>query len=473
MKYKRVLSAALLLMFLFTMSVFSASAAENDQTNVSVQNGGCYTLDATDAYLGAGKIADNMGAAILFEPKSETMMYSLNPDAKMYPSSLVKILTALIAVEKGNLEEVVTVEQAILDSVPYGAASADLVDGEQMLLSDLLYCMMVGSANDAAAVIAHHIAGNQVSFVETMNSYAKELGCTATQFKNVHGLHHEEQFTTARDMAKILNAAIKNEAFMTYFSAIKHTVPATNKTPEPRDLSSQNFLMNTEKMELYFDERVLGGRTGITEAGLRCLATLAQKDGMQLISVVMDSKSTEDEKGNTSIYGSFNETKQLLDAGFNGYTVVQTLYEGQVLKQLQVKNGTNDVMIGSAKMAYSVLPAGAKVSDLSYRYVDEAEKPEAPITIGQQMSYVQVWYGSLCVGQAELVAMNGVPAQETEETPVEQKPIPKKNDSAAVIILLIVVGALVLVAVIRYGIPLYRRLRRKRLQKKRENRKKE
>ena len=89
------------------------------------------------------------------------------------------------------------------------------------------------------------------------------------------------------------------------------------------------------------------------------------------------------------------------------------------------------------------------------------------------MSYVQVWYGSLCVGQAELVAMTGVPAQETEETPVEQKPIPKKNDSAAVIILLIVVGALVLVAVIRYGIPLYRRLRRKRLQKKRENRKKE
>lgn len=472
MKYRRLMSIVLAWILAFTAFALPVYAQEDNQTAQTEPEHitGCSGLDASSSYLGPVKISENMGAAVLFEPKSETMMFSLNPDAKMYPSSLVKILTALIAVEKGNPAEMITVRQAVLDTVYYGAASADLVADEQMSLADLIYCMMVGSANDAAAVIADHIAGSQTAFVEAMNRYAAELGCTGTKFKNVHGLHDDEQYTTARDMAKILHAAVKNEEFLKYFSAIKHTVPATNKTTEPRELSSQNFLMNVEKMELYFDERAIGGRTGITETGLRCLATLAENDGMQLISIVMDSKSTEDDRGNTSVYGSFNETKLLLDAGFNGYTVVQTLYKDQILKQMPVKNGANDVMVGSTGSAFSVLPSGTKMSDLSYRFVDEPQSLEAPIQAGDPISYVQVWHGNLCVGQAELVAVNTVYEQLSAESPAEIVPSQNNNNHTTLIIVLVVVGAIGLLVGLRYGRPAYLRMRRERQQKRRHNR---
>ena len=472
MRYRSLMSIALVWILAFTVIVLPVHAQEDNQTGQSgpEQSAGCSGLDAVSSYLGSVKISDNMGAAVLFEPKSETMMFSLNPDAKVYPSSLVKILTALIAVEKGNPAEMITVRQAVLDTVYYGAASADLVADEQMSLSDLIYCMMVGSANDAAAVIADHIAGSQTAFVEMMNKYAADLGCTGTQFRNVHGLHDEEQYTTARDMARILHTAVKNEEFLKYFSAIKYTVPATNKTLEPRELASQNFLMNTEKMEIYFDERAIGGRTGITETGLRCLATLAENDGMQLISIVMDAKSTEDDRGNTSVYGSFNETKLLLDAGFNGYTVVQTLYKDQVLKQMPVKNGSNDVLVGSTGSAYSVLPSGTKMSDLSYRFMNEPQNLEAPIQAGERISYVQVWHGNLCVGQAELVAVNTVYEQLSAESPSELVASQGNDNHTTLIIVLIVIGAIVLASGLRYGRPIYMRMRKERLQKQRQNR---
>lgn len=473
MRYRRSISIVLAWILAFSAFALPVRAQEDNKPNgqnVPVSASGCSGLDAASSYLGPVKISDNMGAAVLFEPKSETMMFSQNPDAKMYPSSLVKILTALIAVEKGNPAEIITVQQAVLDTVYYGAASADLVAGEQISLGDLIYCMMVGSANDAAAVIADHIAGSQTAFVEMMNQYAADFGCTGTQFKNVHGLHNDEQYTTARDMAKIVCAAVKNEEFLKYFSAIKYTVPATNKTAEPRDLSSQNFLMNSEKMEIYFDERATGGRTGITETGLRCLATLAENNGMQLISIVMDAKSTEDDRGNTSVYGSFNETKLLLDAGFNGYTVVQTLYKDQVLKQMPVKNGSNDLMVGSTDSAYSVLPSGTKMSDLTYRFINEPQTLEAPIQVGEPISYVQVWHGNLCVGQAELVAVNTVCEQTSAEAPKELVLSQADDNNTILIIVLIVVGAVAVVWGVRYGRPIYVRMRKKRLQEQRRNR---
>ena len=198
------------------MQIYATEADPADQ-NVSSMNG-CHGFDANVTYLGNGKITDNIGAALLYEVNSDTLMYTHNPDAMMYPSSLVKILTALIAVEKGNLDDVVVASQEVLGTIPYYAASAELKPGEKLTLSDLLYCMMVGSANDAAAVIATHISGNQAQFVQDMNNYAKALGCTGTNFVNVHGLHDENQYTTARDMGRILTAAVENDVFLTYFT---------------------------------------------------------------------------------------------------------------------------------------------------------------------------------------------------------------------------------------------------------------
>lgn len=439
-----VVSIALIVGFL-NFPVF-AEKAEQPQEDATVTHG-CHSIDATSAYLGAEKLTDNVGSAVLYELNSDTLMYAWHADEKVYPSSLVKILTALIAVEKGDPQAVVTVTQDALDSVPYYAASVKLQPDEQITLSDLLYCMMVGSANDAAAVIAAYISGTQEAFVKEMNDYAQALGCTGTQFTNVHGLHDEGQYTTARDMARILSAAAKNEAFLTYFSAISYYVPATNKSGE-RELSSGNFLMNTENLQLYYDSRVTGGRTGITEDGDRCLATLAQNNGMKMVCVVMGAKSTFAENGNTLTYGSFKETSTLLDACFDGYQVAQILYEGQVLKQCDVIDGENDVVLCSEKSVYSVLPTGVAISDLSFRYEAVSEQINAPVAAGQVLANVQVWHGGFCVAQTDLTALNAVRQISSQQSDNQQK-AGNGGMQAALIVVSVLVGILCLLLLIR------------------------
>lgn len=399
-----------------------ADTGENGRSNTAVTNG-CHSADASIAFLGSDRLVENVEAAFLYEVSSDTLMYALNPDAQVYPASLVKILTALIAVEQGNPDDIVTVTDTVLSSVPYDAVSAKLQVDEQMSLDNLLYCMMVGSANDAAAVIADHISGDQSAFVEEMNRYAEALGCTGTQFQNVHGLHDENQYTTARDMARILSAAVKNEAFMAYFSAVHYTVPATNKA-EARELSSGNFLMNTDSMQIYYDARVTGGRTGVTNDGKRCLATSAESNGLQLISIVMGAQSTFAEDGNTVTYGGFKETTALLDAGFNGYKTVQILFAGQALKQSSVSDGSSDIVLGPQVSISTVLPEGVMLSDLTFQYADAFGELQAPIEAGEVLSNVQVWYGNICIAQADLFAMNSVQSKtaaqnmnQAQETP--------------------------------------------------------
>lgn len=368
------------------------------------------TLDASVSVLGNNKLTDNAISAVLYEINSDTLLYDWNADEQLYPASMVKILTALIAIEKGDLSDIVTAEAVVLKTVPYDAVSANLQDGEMMSLQDLLYCMMVGSANDAAAVIAAHISGTQAAFVAEMNSYAKALGCKASHFTNVHGLHDKEQYTTARDVARILSAAVKNEFFMELFSATKYTVPQTNKS-DARTLYTGNYLISKDIEEIYYDDRVTGGRTGVTEDQKRCLAATSEHNGMHLISVVMGAKSKYAADGYTiELFGSFSETTELLDHAFNGYKCAQVLFEGQILRQCPVVGARNNLMLGSTSSLSAVLPVNVTSADLVYRYSDTREEFRVPITKGELVSYVEIWYGGIRVAQTQLQAMNTVEA---------------------------------------------------------------
>ncbi len=450
MKFIRAVCLLLVLTVLFgciSLAVFAEDTAP-EQADMTVTQG-CHSVDATSAYLGPQQLTDNVATAIVYEVNSDTLMHAWHADDKVYPSSLVKIMTALLAVEKGDLQAIVMVEQDALDSVPYYAASADLEAGEEMTLSDLIHCMMVGSANDAAAVIADHISGSQTAFVEEMNTYARSLGCTATQFTNPHGLHDENQFTTTRDIARILVKAVKNADFLTYYNTDYYTVPATNRS-EQRELATGNLLINTDDFDLYFDSRVKGGRTGVDEDGFRCLATVAEDKGMQIITVVTGSKSIFAEDGNTQHYGSFKETSVLLDACFTGYQVAQVLYEGQALKQLPVANGENEVVLASKESAYAVLPEAATAADLTYRYADKTELLSAPVEKGAVLSNVQVWHGGFCIAQADLSAMSMVRA-----VPVQTDDNSTGLNSSfvtALIIVFSIVGGLVLLLFLVRGI---------------------
>lgn len=386
---------------------FKTSAAIDVLNDKSIQQG-CHTIDAKVPLLGSVPYTENAKSIILYECNSDTLMYAYNADEQLYPASFVKNMTGYIAVEQGNLDDVITVRQDVLSTLPCDAVSAELQPGEQISLKDLLYCMMVHSANDAAAVIADYISGSQEAFVAEMNAYAERLGCTGTMFMNVHGLHHEQQVTTARDTARILAAAMQNENFAKIFNTAFYTVPATNKSASRR-LETVNHLINNQEYAIYYDERVTGGRTGVTDDGYRCITASAQADGLQMISVIMGTRSVFESDGYTPrIVGGFLETSELLDMGFAGFQEAQILYNGQVVKQQAVTNGTSDVSLGCLSDISTVIPYGVGKSDLIVRYNDIPGAFQAPISAGEVLSQVEIWYGSVCLGHADLIAMNDV-----------------------------------------------------------------
>ena len=362
-------------------------------------------IDASTTLLGEKKLVDNVQAAAMYEANSGTLMYTWKADAKMYPASLVKILTALIALEEGDPTAVVTVSAESVASVPAGAVSADLVAGEQLSLKDLIYCMIVGSANDAAAVIAEHISGSQAAFVAKMNEYAERLGCSNTKFMNPHGLHDDEQYTTARDVIRIMAEAIKNDLFVEAFTTRQYVIEPTNMS-ERRSLQTGNFMVDSTS-KLYYDERVLGGRTGVTEDGRRCLATLADNNGMRLVCVVMGTESEYQEDGYSAIsIGGYKETTTLLDAGSNGYQTAQVIFANQALRQREVLDGDSNVVMGPKNSVITILPGNVSLENLTFQYSDLPL--QAPISVGDKVSNVRVFNGNICVAQADLYALNSV-----------------------------------------------------------------
>lgn len=428
---------------------FLSSNAEEAPYDASVAEG-CNGFDAAVPYLGAEQKISNAEAIMLYEVNTDTLMYAWNADVSMYPASLVKIMTALIAAQQGNMADLVTVKASTLATVPSDATSVELLADEVLTLDQLMYCLLVGSGNDAAAVIAEHIAGSQSAFVSMMNQYATELGCTATNFTNVHGLHDDNQVTTARDMTRIMAEAAKNEVFCTYFETAMYTVEQTNKS-EPRELTSSNHMMHMEVYEIYHDDRVAGGRTGITNNGKSCLGTIARKGNMELICIVMGSSSKYVE-GTYIIdrLGCYDETKMLLDMGFQNVEPAQIFYAHQALQQCSVSNGSCDVMIGPYISASSVLPAGTQLKDLTFRYSDPVTDLNAPIEKGTHISNLEVWVGGLCVAYAELYALNQVAVRQTNTLETHYDENSGGIGTVLTVVLVIVVLGIGVLLFIRY-----------------------
>ncbi len=420
-------------------------------TEISSDNtivNGCKSLDAAKTFLGDEKYADNVTSIVLYETHSQTLMYAYNPDVKVEPSSLVKIMTGYIAAEEGNMSDAVTVTEEALTGISASAASSNLVPGEVLTVEQLMHCMLVSSANDAAAVLACYVAGSQEAFVDLMNTYAADLGCTQTNFTNVHGLYDTAQYSSARDLSRILDAALKNEEFRRIFCTTHFTVPATNLS-DVRYLSTGNYLMSYDEVAAYYDPRVVGGRTGVTEAGLRHLATLAQSGNMELICITLGSESQLDENGRSiKVFGGYDETRTMLSKGFSDLQLTMVTREDQVLAQQDVINGDSDVVLGPANAVYAVLPKSLKLSDLTFKYAEEITL-EAPIQKGDILAFVDIWYEDICVAQTELYAMNSVDVMEKTVADGNQKQ--GESDKSVLWVTLAVIAGFVLLILILRG----------------------
>ncbi len=462
----KIFKTICLILVLFTVlqaGLFPVSSMQADADKVS----GCHSTDAAKPLMSGDQLLETAKAVFVYERNSDTLVYGYNPDQALDPAGMPKVMTALIAIEKGNLDDMVTVSKKALDAVAIGSVSAGLVRGEEISLKDLLYLMMTKSANDAATVIAEHIAGSQEAFVEMMNQRAGELGCTNTVFTNAHGLPDEASALTARDLCRILDTALDDETFRALFSATEYTVPATNKS-EAREIETSNK-MALQTSKTYYDSRVTGGKTGATKDG-RYLAVTAEHNGMELLAIVMGAVPTyEVENIVIKTYGSFEEMAVLLDHVCQRYEYRQVFYNGQAVSQHSVTNGSGNVVLSPTEAMSTVLPVDLDPSQLSWVYGDLTGSTVAPIQKGQHMSTLQVWYGNICVAETDLVAMFDVPVYE-KPNDTDHSLDTQTNTGWLGTVIWIVLG---LIAAVLLGMVGVRAIRRAMIKSRRKRRRRE
>ncbi len=248
-------------------------------------------------------------AAIVMDAASGQVLYEKNSQEKKYPASITKILTVLIALEHNvDFNATVTMSENAIWGVERDSTLIGLDVGEQVTVKDLVYATMVKSANECAYALAEYVAGDIESFAKLMNERAAEIGCQNTHFVTPNGLHDDDHYTTAYDMALITKEALKNETFREIAGTLNYTVPATNLADETRFLWNGNKMINPA--EPYYYEYCEGGKTGYTSKANNTLMTYAKKDGLELICVVLDCDGAK---------YAYSDSKALYNYCYNNY----------------------------------------------------------------------------------------------------------------------------------------------------------
>ena len=252
-------------------------------------------------------------AGIVMDAKSGKILYAKNIDEKHYPASITKILTTLVAIENcDDLYEEVTFSTEAVNNLEEGSTHIGIKAGEKIPMLDVLYGIMLESANEACNGAAEHIAGSNEEFVKLMNKKAEELGCDNSHFVTTNGLHDKNHYDTARDMATITKAALENDTFRQVACSVHYQMTPTNKEKEGRQLWNHHKMV---KKTMFPYKGVEGGKTGYTTKAGGTLVTFAKRGDQELISVVLQGNG----------YELYKDTIKMLDYGFKNYKVITPL----------------------------------------------------------------------------------------------------------------------------------------------------
>lgn len=373
-------------------------------------------------------------SVILMEESTGTILYEKNSDEAHYPASITKIMTTLLALENGNLSDMVTFSDDAINNTEGSGIARDY--GEQMTLEQCLYGVMLESANECAYAVAEHVGGTVENFVDMMNAKAKELGCTNTHFANPHGLQDENHYTTAHDMALIAQAAYQNETFRIIIGTKMYTIPPTNKHAEETVLRNHHDMLctyhNANRKYLY--PYCVGGKTGYTATANSTLVTYAEKDGMTLICVVMDTQSPN----------QFIDTVNLFDYAFDNFQVLNVAEnDTNYSAETTVDNGNlNNIepFVELDKDAIIVLPKTAEFSDTSSSVEYNDSDPE----IAGSITYT---YAGRNVGKADIkttgVVVEGY-AFDNESTEEEEQEAVSTVQVKPIVVVLLIVAVILL-----------------------------
>jgi D-alanyl-D-alanine carboxypeptidase (penicillin-binding protein 5/6) len=319
-------------------------------------------------------------AAVVMELNSGQAVWSKNENATRAPASTTKILTALIALEKGNLQDQVTVSE---DAVRVEGTRVYLVAGETQTLENLLYAMLLNSANDAAYAIAEHIGGSIEGFARMMNEKARELGAVNTNFVNPNGLSEENHYTTALDLALIARAAMENPTF-------REIVATQNRPWTGAEWSST--LVNGNKLLTSY-EGAIGVKTGYTREAGWCLVSAAERNGETFLAVVLGSNNNQ----------VWSDSTALLNYGFNNYYTQTLAQVGQVVGQLEIDKQQLDIAVnGDLTFLQSKSNPTYPVQKI---HIDPLK---APLEKGSKIGEIKYTVDGKEIGKLDLVAHNSI-----------------------------------------------------------------
>lgn len=379
---KRLLTVALTVIVALTMTLGTSVCAYGASSKDALE------LEAT--------------TAILIDAKTGEILFSKNKDVQLTPASMTKIMTALLAIENLDMDTVVTID----DETPYTEGNIIYMHkGEKFTVEQLLKAMLVTSANDCAVALAKTMSGTIKDFSNLMNGKAKELGAKNTNFVNPNGLDDKGHVSTAYDMAMIAKEAMKNETFREIVAMTSYTVPKTNKNKK-RPLYTTNRLLsdkyndivvNGEYRKPYY-KNAIGIKTGYTPVALGCLTAAAEKNGTELISVVMHS----------SDFGRFADTIALFEYGFANYSTYTVHDKSEAVGSVKVKGGKPDEVKGITSWDACVTLQKGENKDLVTEKIVWDNNLVAPIAKGTTVGAITLYKDGEPVAVTDIVAADKV-----------------------------------------------------------------
>lgn len=275
----------------------------------------------------SGEMVIYSESAILMESKTGKVLYEKNMNERKYPASTTKILTAIIALEKCELNETAVASANAVNEIKSGYTKANIQVGETFTIEQLLNVMMVQSANEAATIIAEHISGNVEEFSKLMNQKAQEIGCKNSNFVNANGVHSDNHYSTAYDLALIARYCMENDKFRSLANMMECSLPRTEFWQDEQvEENGERVFKNTNKLLLsdnkYYYPYAIGIKTGFTTPAKNCLISASNKDGFETIAIVLHAESTEE--GESARY---LDTINLFEYGYNNYKLEDILKE--------------------------------------------------------------------------------------------------------------------------------------------------
>ena len=336
----------------------------------------------------------NAESALLIDNKTNKVLYSKDMNRKMFPASTTKILTAILVLENHSLDEKVTASYNAVMTIPSGYSTASIQIDEVLTVEQLLELLLVHSANDAANVLAEYTGGSIDSFVAMMNTKINELGLSDTHFTNPYGLQDNNHYTTAHDLAIIMQYCLKNDDFRKITGQASCAIPSTNKS-EPRKYSSTNELLIAGNSNYY--PNLIAGKTGYTSEAGECLVSAAYNDNLELVGVILNSNNR------------FKDTRSLYNYGYTNFSIKNIVNEKDIITNVEVKNATKDTKNLNLLVSENIPVLANNSDDLSKiePQITLNSDIKAPIEDGQVLGKVSYSVNGITYS-TDLIAANNV-----------------------------------------------------------------